>query len=167
MLLGRRKPSIDRIGRLAHDRSCCYPPGKPAEKESAQDVEGVMDVLDQQEEGHAKSDQNGQPFIHPAGQTEIKQKYSRSMSREEEVFGDKFGSIEKIAQWIYQADEAYRGIQRHKVDGQHPENAKHDKRPGEGQEHSWVLDSADRRQRGKGPDNDKEGNRNIMSRDQL
>lgn len=162
-----RKPSIGGIRGFPQDRFGCYPPGEPAEKESAQDVQRVMDVLDQQEKSHAKSDQQGQPFIHPAGQTEVEQKYSRSMSREEEVFGDKFRPIEKIAQRIYQADEACRGIQRHEVNTQHPEKAKHDKRPGEGQEHPWVLDSADRRQRGKGPDNDKEGNRNIICRDQL
>lgn len=63
----KRGPSIGGIGRLAKDRFCSYPPGEPSKEESAQDIEGIVYVLDQQERGHTEGDQQGQPFIHPAG----------------------------------------------------------------------------------------------------
>ena len=125
-----------------------------------------MHMLDQQEKGHAEGDQQGQSFVHPARQAEIQQEYRRSVTRKEQVLGDEFWPVEKIAQRVYQADEARRRIQRYQEDRQHPEKAQHDKGPHEGQEHPGALDTPDSRQGGEGPDNDKEGDRNIMRRNQ-
>ena len=47
------------------------PPGEPAEQKAAEDIQGIVDVLNQQQEGDAKSYHQGGPLIAPAGKAEI------------------------------------------------------------------------------------------------
>ena len=100
------------------------PPGEPAEKKAAEDVQRIVNMLNKQQDRNAESYQQGKPSITPAGEAEVQQEHGRRMARKEQVFCDKpVMPIEEVAQGIRKSDQAGRRIQGYEGDGQGPEDA--------------------------------------------
>ena len=145
------------------DEPAADPPGKPAEQKAAEDIQCIVYVLDQQQEGDTDGNQQCGPPIAPAGEAEVQQEHGGSMAREEEVFGDEpVVAVKEITQWIRQADQSGRRVEGNEGNGHRAEDAQKKKGPDEDQKNAGILNGPKGSQSGHAPDQDEEGNGYIV-----
>lgn len=121
-----------------------------------------MDMLDEQQEGHAESNDQGKAPVPFAAQAEEQQEHGRGMAGGEKVLGHEFRPIKQIAHRIDQTDQMGRRLQGHQGNGRYPGEAQQGIGPEKYQQDAGILDSPEERQHRHRPDHDKKRDRDVV-----
>lgn len=151
---------------VPQDRFDRDPPAKPATGKSNDHVHGVVNMLYEQEESDAYRDEKGKPLVAFAGEYEIDQQHRRGMAGKEEVLGDVFRSIKEIAQGIDQPDQPHRRFKGNEGDRQKAGYGQQYIDPKKGQQYLWIQKGPVDGEAGKCPDQDKNGDGNVVRGEQ-